>query len=82
MLSEFFLDIVFKFLSGFLNLLPDISWSVDTSFFSYFTDIISVVSYMLPMAHVSMIINTIIVLTVFRIFIAIPKTIWDLLPFV
>lgn len=82
MVSEFFLDVIFKFVSGFLDLLPEISWSVDTSAFSYFTDIISVVSYMLPMGTVNVIINLIIALTVFRIVISVLKSIWDILPIV
>lgn len=82
MLSKFFLDIVFNFLTGFLDLLPDISWSVDTSFFGYFTDVVRVAAYMLPLETVRALINLIISLTIFRIIISIPKAIWDLLPFV
>lgn len=81
MISEFFLSIVFKISSGLFSLAPDISWNVDTSAFAYVRDIISVVSYFLPMATVRRIISLIVALTLLRCAIALGKTIWDLLPF-
>lgn len=82
MISEFFINIIFTLVSGMLKLLPDIQWSVDTTAFQYFLDIVKVVGYLLPMDTVSTIIGLIIDLTIFRILIAIPKAIWDLLPMV
>ena len=82
MISEFVMNIVFNFVSGIFSLLPDIHWSIDTTFFDYWSDIVSVVTYMLPMAAVASIINTIIALTIFRIVIAFLKTVWDVLPIV
>lgn len=82
MISEFFLNIIFGLVSGMLEILPDISWSVDTSAFSYFLDIVRVAGYMLPMDTVVAIIALIVDLTIIRIVIAIPKAIWDLLPLV
>mgnify|MGYP004560641209 FL=1 len=81
MISEFFLNIIFKFLSGMLNLLPDVSWSVDTTAFSYFLDIVRIVGYLVPAQTVYAIITLIVAFTVFRIIISLIKTIWDLLPF-
>ena len=81
MISEFFLNIIFKFLSGLLNLLPDVSWSVDTTAFSYFLDIVRIVGYLVPAQTVYAIITLIVAFTVFRIIISLIKTIWDLLPF-
>ena len=81
MISEFFLNIIFKFLSGMLNLLPDVTWSVDTTAFSYFLDIVRIVGYLVPAQTVYAIITLIVAFTVFRIIISLIKTIWDLLPF-
>ena len=81
MISEFFLNIIFKFLSGMLNLLPDVSWSVDTTAFSYFLDIVRIVGYLVPAQTVYAIITLIVAFTVFRIIISLKKTIWDLLHF-
>lgn len=44
-------------------------------------DILRIVGYLLPMATVSAIISLIIALTLFRFFVSLGKTIWDLLPF-
>ena len=82
MISEFFLNIIFGLVSGMLEILPEVSWSVDTSAFSYFLDIVRVAGYMLPIDTVIAIVAIIIDLTIIRIAIAIPKAIWDLLPLV
>lgn len=82
MISEFFLNIIFKLVTGFLNLLPDINFTVESSAFEYFLGIVQVAAYMLPMGTVMMIIDLIIILTLLRIVIAVIKSIWDLLPLV
>ena len=81
MITEFFLNIVFNALTRMLEMLPEITWDPNTTALTFINDVISVVCYMLPMGTVRAIINLIITLTIFRIVIAIPKTIWDLLPF-
>ena len=40
MVSEFLIDIIYNIVSGLLSLLPDVSWSVDSSVFSYFIGIL------------------------------------------
>lgn len=80
MIGEFVLNIVFSIVSGFLSLLPDFEFSVDSSAFDYFLGIVRVASYMLPMGTVSIILGLIVHLTIFRIVISFIKTIWDLLP--
>ena len=82
MISEFFINIIFSIVTGMLNLLPDISWSVDTTAFGYFIDILRVAGYMLPIRTVGTIASLIVSLTVFRIIISLIKTVWDLLPLV
>lgn len=81
MIIEAILNVMFNFLSGLFGLLPDISWDVSTSAFEYFLDIVRVVGYLMPIKTVSTIITLIVALTVFRIIIAVIKTVWDLLPF-
>ena len=82
MISEFFLNIIFKLVTGFLNLLPDINFTVESSAFEYFLGIVQVAAYLLPMGTVMMIIDLIIIFTLLRIVIAVIKSIWDLLPLV
>ena len=82
MISEFFLNIIFKIVSGMLSVVPDITFSVDTSAFQYFVDILRVACYMLPMGTVGAIVGIIVGLAWLRIQIAIVRTIWDLLPLV
>lgn len=82
MVSEWFLNVIFNFLSGFLDLLPDISWNVDSSAFSYFLDVVRVVGYLMPAGTVSTIVSLIVAFTIFRIIISVIKSIWDLLPLV
>lgn len=82
MISEFFINIIFGLVSGMLESAPVIEWSVETSSFQYFLDIIKVAGYMLPIQTVSQIVSVVCGLTLFRIVIAIPKAIWDLLPLV
>lgn len=82
MITEFFLNIVFSIVSGFFSLLPDFSWSVESSAFSYMMSIFQVAGYMFPWGTVVAIVGLIVGLSIFRIVIAFIKSIWDLLPFV
>ena len=82
MITEFFLDIIFNLVSGMLSAAPDITFSVETSAFQYFVDILKVACYMLPMNTVSTIVGIIVCISGLRIVIAVIRTIWDLLPLV
>ncbi len=73
-------NIVYTVVRGLLNLLPDITWSVDTGAVAYFIDICRVVSYLLPMDTIGRIIGLIFIIILFRLVISIIKTIWELLP--
>lgn len=81
MISEFFLNIVFNIVSGFFGMLPEFSWSVETSAFQYFLSILQVAGYMFPWGTVVAICSLIVGLSIFRVVIAFIKAIWDLLPF-
>lgn len=82
MISEFFLNIVFNIVQYFFGIMPAISWDVNTSAFSYFLNIIRVVSYMFPWYTVSAIFSLVVAFTLFRIVISFLKSIWDILPLV
>lgn len=82
MISEFFLNIIFNIVSGMLGLLPEISWSVETSAFGYFLDIVRVVGYLMPGSTVTAIITLIVGINIFKIVISAIRTLWDLLPLV
>lgn len=82
MISEFFLNIVFGLVSGMLELLPDISWSVETSAFEFLLSFLRCAAYLLPWGTVLAILGLIVSFSVFRVIIAIIKAVWDLLPLV
>ena len=82
MISEFFLNIVFGITSGLFSLLPDFSWNVDTSAFSYLLSVLKIAGYMFPWHTVLAIIGLIFSIGLFRIVISVIKTLWDLLPLV
>ena len=82
MISEFFINIIFGIVTGLMSLLPDIQWSVDTTAFQYFLDVIKVVGYLLPADAVMTVVGLIIDLTILRFVVALIKTLWDLLPLV
>ena len=81
MIGEFLLNIVFGLVTGFLNLLPDFTWSVETSAFSYILSILKVAGYIFPWSTVVAIAGLILGLSIFRVVIAFIKVVWDLLPF-
>ena len=81
MISEFFLNIIFNIVSGFFSMMPDVTWSVDSSAFNYFMSILQVAGYCFPWGTVVAIVSLIISLSIFRVVIAFIKGIWDILPF-
>ena len=81
MISEFFLDIVFGIVTGFFNLMPDITWSVETTSFHYFMDILRFAGYMFPWGTVTAICSIIVAISIFRVAVAFIRTMWSLLPF-
>lgn len=82
MIGEFLLDIVFKVVEWVLSPLPTITLDFSGVSTSTFFGVVRCVLYMLPLGTVTAIVALIIAISTFRIFIAIIKTIWDLLPLV
>ncbi len=82
MITEFILNIVFNLVMGFLQVLPAVDFVVPTEWVAFFTDSVRVVCFLLPIGTVKSILTLVVGFTVFRIVIALIKTIWDLLPIV
>lgn len=82
MITEGLINIFFGIVSGFFTLLPEVSWSVDTSAFEYFLSILKVAGYVFPWGTVVAIALIVFSISIFRIVISFIKTIWDLLPIV
>lgn len=82
MITERLLDGFFAVAEFFLDKLPIMEWTVDTSGWAYAGDILRMLAYLLPWNTISNIVAFIIALTVFRISIAILRTIWGFIPFV
>lgn len=81
MITEALLNFVFIIAGGLTSLLPSISWSVDSSVFRAFFDILSMVGYLLPIPTVVSILQIVIAIGIFKIVVSLIKTIWKLLPF-
>ncbi len=81
MIIEGICNVIFGLLSGFFSLLPDIQWNIRADFFTKFFEILRMVCYLLPMGTVGAILALVIAFTIFRIVIALIKTLWNLIPF-
>lgn len=80
MIAEFLLNIIFNIVTGLFSLLPDFSWTVETSAFQYLFSFIQTVGYLLPWNTVGAIITLVIGIISIRCVIAIIIAIWELLP--
>ena len=81
MIVEGICNVIFGLLSGFFSLLPDIHWNIQADFFTKFLEVPRMVCYLLPMGTVATIFALVVAFTVFRIVVALVKTIWNLIPF-
>lgn len=81
MVTEKVCDVVFSILLGFLDLLPDLEWTVNVSMVTGAVQWLHVVLYILPIGTVLAICGIIIAKTLFSNIIAMVKSIWELLPF-
>ena len=82
MITEAILNFLFGIAERSFSTLPDIYISVDTSAFEYVRGFIAMISYLLPLDTVRAIVAALLALTVFRIVIAIARTVMGLIPFV
>lgn len=81
MIAEFFIDIGFKIVEGFLKMLPDFEFSLDSSMWTAAQDILDGVCYFLPLDTVRNILTIIISLAMIRIAISFIRTILSFIPF-
>lgn len=81
MITESFFTLLFNCIRGLLALIPDISWEVNPEVFDSFFSFIHMAGYLLPMQTVIVILGIIFSFNLFKIIIAIIKTIWSVLPF-
>ena len=82
MVTNTLLNIVLGLFSMVFSVLPDISFDVSSSMYTTFTDIVAGVLYLLPVDTILTIMGIVLTILVFKVFVAIPKAIWDLIPFV
>lgn len=80
MIIEALLNLLFVPLNSLLSLLPTIELSIPTSTFTSFFNALRVVCYLLPMGTILNIVSLIIVIIVFKIFVSVIKTLWQLIP--
>ena len=82
MVVEGIFNVFFLIVSGLLTMLPEVTWSVDTSAWQYVRDILNMIAYMLPINTITAIIALVVDIALLRIFISFIRTIWNLIPFV
>lgn len=82
MITELFLSGLFGVADIILGLLPEIEWTIDTGAWQYLSDFLSMICWLLPMAHIRNILVVIIALAITRIQIAVARFILGLIPFV
>ncbi len=80
MISEFLLNIVFNIATWFLDKLPVFEWNPDSSWLTFINSALSVVGYILPIDTIVAIGSLAITLAIVRLVVALPRTIWDMLP--
>lgn len=82
MVTQGLIQIVLKIFGGVFSVLPDISINVQSSAYATFMDMVSGVIYLLPVGTIFTIFSIIMSIWTFKILIAIPKAIWEVLPIV
>ena len=81
MIVESIFNMLFSALDVLFALLPTVEWNVQSSFFTAFLDVLSVACYFLPMGTVTTILELIVIINTFKIFVSLIKTVWQLIPF-
>lgn len=81
MITEAILSAFFGVSDFLLSLLPDLEWIFDSSAWSYVTDILSMIAYLLPMGHIKAIISFLISIAMFRLTVAFVRLLLSFIPF-
>ena len=82
MITDALLNIVYKFLMGFLDRLPDMDLGIGVTVLNAFLDIVGTALYFFPWQYCLPILSVTLLLQAWRLIISIVKVIWELLPFV
>lgn len=86
MIVEALFNLLFVFLNPLIAMIPDVevfSSSMDLTAYAHtFLEYVRMACYFLPMGTVITLFTLIYYFILFRIFVSVVKTIWDLLPFV
>lgn len=82
MISEFFIDAGFGIADKFLSMLPDMTWSIETSAWEYAKDFLDMICYLLPLNTIRNIVSFIVAVAFVRIVISFARTIMGFIPFV
>lgn len=80
MITEGIINLLFACLSGLFSLLPDMTWSVETTAFQYLRDFCDMICYLLPIGTVTAIVTLVISVAFLRIAIAFIRTVWKFIP--
>lgn len=80
MIGEYLLNIVFNIVESVLSILPTFDWNIKASFLQSALDMVHLAGYMLPMDTIVAIIAIIEILVLWKIAVALLRTIWDILP--
>ena len=65
-----------------LSLLPDIAFSVNSTYYQTFLEIVNGIIYLLPSDTFLEIFGLIVAIWIFKAIISVPKVMWDIFPFV
>ena len=80
MITEAIFNLLFGVSETVLGLLPPIEWTVDTSAWTYVTDILSMIAYLLPWGHIVAIASLLIAIAFLRLFISLALTLKGFIP--
>ena len=82
MVTQGLINIILRIFGSIFRVLPDISINVQNDVYVTFMDMVSGVIYLLPIDTIFIIFSIITTIWTFKILIAIPKAIWEVLPIV
>lgn len=81
MITQYIYDIVWNFLFNMFELLPEFGFELPTEALKPALQFVSLAGYLLPMETILTIFQIIVYLAIFRLIIALVKTIYDFIPF-
>lgn len=80
MITDAIISLVYDIFMFFLGSYEPLTFNIDTTVFSTFSDFLAFIFYILPMDGLMPMVTIFAGLMMFRIVVSVIKTIWDLLP--